>query len=169
MKHYEAFVVMGELPEKLSNEILDGLIECWPHLADLFREKGRILNESHPDFTVTLHDGEDLVAHCGLVDRLLRTDRYFSVIGLQQLFVMPAYRESDVTQQVLQACTVVGRRLYKDFAAGFARDGICEFHRKAGWAVSERLFEEHHLVYTGIDCRTEELDVSELMLEGGLW
>lgn len=150
-----------------------GLATCWPQLADRFFKEGRILNGNFPLYTLVILNerAEKVIAHCGLVAKEISCSKTpYEVAGLQQTFVIPEYRGTGLTRILLDTFMQLSHLHKFDFAVGFARTGICEFHRKAGWSVSDVMLSiYYHMVWKGVCQPTEVLLPDCTNIGGAIW
>ena len=95
---------------------------------------------SFPVYSVVAVEGEDLVAHVGVVDRTVSAaGELVRVAGIQNVFVAPAYRGKGMSDGVMQAAMEeAGRRR---FGGGllFCLPKIQQVYARVGWqSLGER-------------------------------
>lgn len=161
-------IAFTDVPEKIEQSIVQGLMTCWPQHADRFIAEGKILNGNYPMYTFVMMHDDVVIAHCGLVEKEVEfTKTPYCVAGLQQTFVLPKYRGQNLTKILLDEFVRVARKHNFDFAMGFARDYVWKFHLNAGWSALDDYINEQRPVYKLI--ALSELPAGSLQLNGKPW
>lgn len=114
-------------------EIRRGLVECFPNDAELF-SRTRAWHGSAPAFSAVLERDRRVIAHVGVVERLVRVgDDLLAVAGVQNVFVLPRFRGQRLSDGLLNAAMVEAQRRGADAGLLFCSPELQRTYERVGW------------------------------------
>jgi GNAT superfamily N-acetyltransferase len=128
----------SQIDGELDASIRKSLCICFPWHRH-FYENLRPWHGITPMFTVFLEKDSDIIAHAAIVDTRIKIDnRPFRVAGLQNVFVIPAYRKKGVSDIILQSAMTEAEKYDFDFGLLFTSyDPVLKVYARNGWSEIE--------------------------------
>ncbi len=143
-----------DIDARLDAEIRRGLVLCFPSDADVFATT-RAWHGSAPSFSAVLEEGGTVVAHLGVVDRIIRVGtqpgacgtgvspvrakdaangpQSIRVAGLQNVCVLSEHRGRGLVDRVLDAAMAEARRRGFDDGLLFCVPELEKVYARCGW------------------------------------
>lgn len=123
----------AEMSAGLDQAIKAGLCHCFPADREIFT-KARAWHGSAPTWSVIAEDGEVIVAHVGLVDRVVKAGtRQLRVAGIQNVFVLPERRGQGLCDLVMNAAMQEAGRLGFDAGLLYCIPTLEKVYARCGW------------------------------------
>jgi GNAT superfamily N-acetyltransferase len=126
-------VLEAEMTPELDAAIRRGLEVSFPEDAGIF-SRTRAWHGSAPAFSIVLeHEGE-VIAHVGVVDRVISAGGHaLRVAGIQNVFVLPEFRRRGLTTALMEAA--MREAAARDFDLGllFCVPEIERVYSRSGW------------------------------------
>jgi GNAT superfamily N-acetyltransferase len=126
------------VPEEQMTPVLDaairhGLVICFPEDAEVFSQT-RVWHGSAPAWSVVLeHDGE-VIAHVGVVDRVITAGGHeLRAAGIQNVFVLPEFRRRGLTTALMEAAMREAEARGFDLGLLFCLPDIERVYSRSGW------------------------------------
>ena len=122
-----------QMTPKLDQAIRRGLVICFPEDAEVFSQT-RAWHGSAPVWTVVLeHEGE-VIAHVGVVERVIRVGaRELRVAGVQSVFVLPEFRRRGLTTSLLEKAMQEAEARDLDLGLLFCLPELERVYVRSGW------------------------------------
>lgn len=123
----------SDITPELDKSIRKQLVRCFPESADIF-SKTRYYHNSVPSFSVMINRNDTVVAHLGVVRRRITVNgRNYLTAGVQNVFVVPEFRKTGLSDAVLQAAMRQAGSEAFDFGLLFTNDRISKVYARNGW------------------------------------
>jgi predicted N-acetyltransferase YhbS len=117
----------------LDAAIRHGLCEAFPQDAAVFTQT-RAWHGSAPAFTAVISEGERVVAHVGIVERLVMVgEERVRVAGIQNVFVLPGQRGQGLSDRLMQAAMDEARQREYDAGLLFCVPALEALYVRMGW------------------------------------
>jgi len=128
-----------DVDTRLDQAIRKCLCTCFPADAGIFSQT-RAWHGSASAWCVTLHDGEELVAHVGLTDRHITIgSKPAHIAGVQNVFVLPTRRGQGLCDMVMNRAMAEALRRNFDFGLLFCVPQLEKVYARCGWlSLGER-------------------------------
>jgi len=127
-----------EVDAGLDAAIRAGLCICFPPDREVYAQT-RAWHSSHPSWTVVIEQGDELIAHTGVVERTIRVgDQSLRVAGVQNVFVMPDHRGEGLCRQVMMATMTEAHRRRLDFGLLFCTLELSTIYWNLDWRRLDR-------------------------------
>jgi GNAT superfamily N-acetyltransferase len=122
-----------QMPAALDAEIRRGLCVCFPPDVPIF-SLSRAWHGSLPAYSVALDEGPVVLAHVGVVDRVIRVGQTpLRVAGVQNVYVLPEGRGRGLARAVMvEAMHEAGRRAF-DTGLLFCVPKLEKVYADCGW------------------------------------
>ena len=122
-----------EMTPELDVAIRRGLVISFPEDAEVFSQT-RAWHGSAPAFSVVLeHEGE-VIAHMGVVDRVISAGGHaLRVAGIQNVFVLPEFRRRGLTTALMEAAMREAAARNFDLGLLFCAPEIQRVYSRSGW------------------------------------
>lgn len=125
----------SEMEPATDRSIRDGLCACFPPDVAVF-SKTRAWHGSAPLFSVVVEDDGAVVAHAGVVDRVVKVgEELLRVAGIQNVFVLPAGRGRGLCDRVMEAAMEEAARRGFDAGLLFCVPDLEKVYRRVGWRL----------------------------------
>lgn len=123
----------AEMTPALDAAIRHGLQICFPQDAEAFAQS-RAWHGSAPSYSVVLeHEGE-VIAHVGVVDRVITVGEHkLRVAGVQNVFVLPEFRRRGLTTALMEAAMREAAARGFDLGLLFCVPEIERVYSRSGW------------------------------------
>ncbi len=126
-------VLESQMPAELDQRIRAGLCASFPVDNGVFAHT-RAWHGSRPCYTVVMEQGEEVVAHVGVVDRTIRvSDVPLRVAGIQNVFVRPGFRGQGLCDRIMIAAMDEALRLGFDCGLLFCVPKLERVYAATGW------------------------------------
>ncbi|MCL5102717.1 MAG: GNAT family N-acetyltransferase [Armatimonadetes bacterium] len=128
-----AIIKESDIAGELDALIRVGLCACFPEDVGVFSTT-RTWHGVASVWSVVLRDRDAVAAHVGVVDRVVLVgDTRLRVAGIQNVFVLPAYRGMGLSDRVMLATT--DEALHLDFDCGllFCVPKLENVYARCGW------------------------------------
>ena len=123
----------SEVARSLDAAIRRGLCICFPQDKDVF-SKTRKWHGSGPVYSVFVQEGDNVIAHVGMVDRVIKVgDKEYRIAGVQNMFVIPEYRGTGLSNAVLSSAMEEAKRQGFDYGLLFTTEYTKEVYARNGW------------------------------------
>jgi GNAT superfamily N-acetyltransferase len=124
-----------KMPPGLDAGIRRSLCACFPADVAVFSET-RKWHGSGPSFSVVIEDKGEVVAHVGVVDRVVRFgSRPARAAGIQNVFVLPSHRGRNLADAVMRAAQEEARARGFDGGLLFCVPKLEKVYARMGWHV----------------------------------
>jgi GNAT superfamily N-acetyltransferase len=118
---------------ELDRAIRAGLCECFPPDFAVF-SRTRAWHGSHPAWSVVVEHETQVIAHAGIVERVILAGRQaVRVAGVQNMFVLPRYRGQGLFPQVMAEFVREALRRRLDLGLLFCTPQIAVPYARLGW------------------------------------
>lgn len=125
----------ADVTPDLDRRIRAGLCTCFPKDVAVFTHT-RQWHGTGPAFSVIMEDADFIAAHVGIVDRAITVgEQPLRVAGIQNVFVLPAYRGRGLGDQVLQAGLDEAQRRGFDAGLLFCTAKLIPVYARSGWQL----------------------------------
>lgn len=124
-----------EITDAIDRGVKDGLCRCFPPDIEIFSES-RGWHGSMPSWSVIIEDSGRIVAHVGIIDRVIKAgNRQLRVAGIQNVFVLPEYRGQCLSDKIMDASMKEAEML--DFDAGllYCVPTLEKVYARCGWKL----------------------------------
>jgi GNAT superfamily N-acetyltransferase len=122
-----------DIDPALDASIRAGLCECFPPDREVFSQT-RAWHGTLPDWTIVIQEGDEVVAHVGIVERTIRADHMsLRVAGVQNVFVLPDRRGEGLCRQVMAAAMAEARRRRLQFGLLFCTPNLTAIYSNQDW------------------------------------
>jgi GNAT superfamily N-acetyltransferase len=126
------------LPARLDAAIRKSLCGCFPDGCQVFSHT-RAWHGSPPSWTVLVENNGAVIAHAGVVDRIIRAgDQPLRVAGVQNVFVLPEFRGRGWMRRLMTALTEEAHQRNYDAGLLFCTLDIACRYQRLGWLLLER-------------------------------
>ncbi|MGA2031232.1 MAG: GNAT family N-acetyltransferase [Thermoguttaceae bacterium] len=134
-----SIVAEADMTPSVDERIRAGLCACFPADAAVFSAT-RAWHGSGPEFSVLLQEADRLIAHAGIVRRAIDVGgRPLLAAGVQNVFVLPAYRGKNLADLVLHSAMAEARRRGCDCGLLFCVPALEPVYGRCRWrALGER-------------------------------
>jgi GNAT superfamily N-acetyltransferase len=124
-----------EMESALDAAIRRGLCECFPGDIGVFSGT-RAWHGSAPAFSAIIERRGRIIAHAGVVDRMIAAgDERLRIAGVQSVFVLPGHRGGGLSGRVLKTAMDEGLRRRMDGGLLFCLPGMAKIYARTGWAI----------------------------------
>jgi len=124
-----------EMPDAIDQSVRDGLCRCFPPDREIF-SKSRGWHGSMPAWNVIMEDAGKVVAHVGIIDRVIRAgNQKLRVAGIQNVFVLPEYRGHGLSDRIMDACMLEAARLDFDTGLLYCVPALEKVYARCGWKL----------------------------------
>lgn len=121
------------MPQDIDAEIRRRLCVAFPPDIAVYTHT-RAWHDSHPAFTLVLLDGENVMAHVGVVDRTVTIgDAPFRSAGVQNVFVVPEQRGKGLGGEAVSRAMDEARRREYDIGLLFCKPALEKLYAGLGW------------------------------------
>ncbi len=129
----------AEMTPGTDQKIRENLCKCFPDSKDVFSQT-RKWHGSGPAWTVFILEDADIIAHVGIVDRIIRVgDAKFHIAGIQNVFVLPEQRGKGICEKIMEDSMKKAAISGYDFGLLFCVPKLEKVYAKTGWIkISER-------------------------------
>ena len=123
-----------EISAKIDQEIRNGLCRCFPENTKIFSIT-RAWNGVSPVFSVLGFEGDNLIAHTGVVSKkiLINSDEELTVFGLQNVFIIPEYRGKGLLDIIMQELLKRVKKMQFDYGLLFCKPELEKTYSKCSW------------------------------------
>ena len=123
----------AEIDVKLDAAIKKCLCICFPKDKIEFSQS-RYWHGSAPAYSVLIEEGNNIIAHTGVVDRTIKIeDQQYRVAGIQSLFVVPEHRGKGLSDRILKAVIQEAQHEGYDYGLLFTTKEITNVFERNGW------------------------------------
>lgn len=124
-----------EMTPELDAAIRRSLCACFPADVAVFSETRR-WHGSGPLFSAFIKDSGEVIAHVGVVDRMVRFGSSPArAAGIQNVFVLPSYRGRNLSDAVMLAAQEEARARGFDCGLLFCVPRLEKVYARMGWRV----------------------------------
>ena len=128
----------SDIAPALDAAIRDSLCICFPPDRQVYSQT-RAWHGSRPAWSVVVECENIVVAHAGIVEReILAGTEGIWVAGVQNVFVLPAYRGRGLFRQVMVAAMQEAQRRGLELGLLFCTPELSPKYARLGWQVLER-------------------------------
>jgi len=123
------------MSDSLDQGIKAGLCRCFPADQKVF-SKTRGWHGSMPAWSVIYEDAGTIVAHVGIVDRIIKAGNHpLRVAGIQNVFILPEYRGQGLADTILKVSMKAAGE--KGFDAGllYCLPVLGKIYTRCGWKL----------------------------------
>lgn len=118
---------------ELDRAIREGLCACFPADVDTFR-RTRAWHGSVPAFSVLVGDERLVIAHLGVVERVIRVgEQNVNIAGVQNVFVRPEYRGNGLVDRILRVSMDEALQRRIDVGMLFCLPVLEKIYARNGW------------------------------------
>lgn len=113
--------------------VKQGLCACFPGDVPVFSHT-RAWHGSAPAYSVLIEDGQQVVAHVGVVDRVIEAgDERVRIAGVQNVFVRAEFRGRGLVDEVMRASMAEATNRGMDAGMLFCLPALEKVYARAGW------------------------------------
>ena len=118
------------------------LCRCYPADQEVF-SKTRAWHETYPTWSVFVEDGDQVIAHAGVIERevLIGVERV-RIAGIQNVLVVPEHRKSKLFRQIMLTAMEEALRRNIDLGLLFCIRDLARVYAGLGW----RLLKERSVI-----------------------
>jgi GNAT superfamily N-acetyltransferase len=121
------------MPPALDAKIRGGLCTCFPRDVAVFRHT-RPWHDSPPQYSVLAVEGDEIIAHAGVVGRTITVgDVSLRVAGIQNVYVLPSHRGQGLSGRVLAEAMAEAARRQFDCGLLFCEPALERIYAGGGW------------------------------------
>ena len=123
----------SDLAPDLEASIRRMLVMCFPKDARFFSHS-RAWHGSPPSFSAVVVEGEEVIAHLGVVQRRITIgDAPADVAGIQNVAVLPEHRGKGLTRKMLTAAVDEALQRHLDYGLLFCEPKTIPVYARCGW------------------------------------
>lgn len=124
-----------EMTDGIDQSVRDGLCRCFPPDKEIF-SKSRGWHGSMPVWSVIMEDSGKVVAHVGIIDRVIKAgERQLRAAGIQNVFVLAEYRGQGLSDRIMNASMREAEKLGFDIGLLYCIPGLEKVYAKCGWQL----------------------------------
>jgi GNAT superfamily N-acetyltransferase len=128
-------VTQKQLEGTLGRTLRKALCRCFPSDRKVF-SKTLAWHGSAPAWGVVIEKSRHIVAHVGVVDRVVRAGHTpIRIAGIQNVFVLPEYRGQGLSQQAMNKAMKEALRRQFDCGLLFCIPAIAKVYTVCGWQI----------------------------------
>lgn len=140
IKHSMRLLIINEseMSKGLDEQIRKGLCICFPDDMNVFSST-RAWHGSAPAWSVVVEESDRIIAHCGIVDRIIKVDiECIHIAGIQNVFVVPDYRRQGLCEMVMNKAMEEAQ--VRDYHGGllFCIPQLEKIYTRCGWKTIPR-------------------------------
>ena len=119
----------------LDLKIKEGLRSCFPKSREFF-SRSRAWHGAVSAFSVVVEEHDAVVAHVGVVDRVIKAgDSHLRVGGVQNVFVLHDYRGKGISDKIMTVAMDEAGRLGFDAGLLFCLPALAKVYARCGWKL----------------------------------
>lgn len=113
--------------------IKQGLCACFPNDAAIFT-RTRVWHGSAPAFSVLIEDAGWIIAHVGVVDRVIQAGaEELRIAGVQNVFVRPEFRGRGLVDEVMRSAMAEAMQRRMDAGLLFCLPALERVYARTSW------------------------------------
>jgi predicted acetyltransferase len=121
------------ITDEMDAGIRRSLCDSFPKEREVF-SKTRAWHDSSPAWSVVLDENSRVLAHVGIIDRIIKVGgENFHIAGIQNVFVIPEYRGKGLSDTVMTTAMRDASNRNYDFGLLFCIPELEKVYAKTGW------------------------------------